>query len=105
MSRQKLLLKLSAYGITDNILKWIEKLLSTRIQQTKVGISLSDTVSLSSGVVQGSVLGPLLFLLYINDVVNVLNCDQCTFKMYGMTSKCTQTSVPQRTSQLVFSAN
>ena len=77
------MLKLAACGIADNLYNWIDNFLSRRTQQTRVGTSLSDTVSLSSGVVQGSVLGPLLFLLYINDVANLFDCDRCSCKMYA----------------------
>ena len=82
-SRKKLLIKLSAYGITGNLLQWTDSFLSNRTQQTRIGASLSDTVSLASGVVQGSVISPLLFLLFINDVGDLLCCDRCTCKLYA----------------------
>jgi hypothetical protein len=77
VSHQKLTIKLSAYGITGNLLKWIEYFLSNRTQQTKVGSQLSDIVSLTSGVVQGSVLGPLLFL-YVYLMMKLLKFLQMT---------------------------
>jgi len=83
VSRKKLLIKLSAYGITGNLLQWIDSFLSNRTQQTRVGASLSDMISLASGVVQGSVIGPLLFLLFINDIGDVLCGDRCTCKLYA----------------------
>jgi len=83
VSRKKLLIKLSAYGITGNLLQWIDIFLSNRTQQTRVGASLSDMISLASGVVQGSVIGPLLFLLFINNVGDLLCGDRFTSKLYA----------------------
>jgi hypothetical protein len=64
-SLQKLTIILSAYGISSNMFNWIEYFLSNHTQQTKVGSQMTEIVSLTSGGVQGSVLSPLLFLLYI----------------------------------------
>ena len=66
-----------------NLLTWIESFLPCRTQQARVGSALSQTVSLISGVVQGSVLGPLLFLLYINDVAGIFQNSKCTCKLYA----------------------
>ena len=78
----KLLSKLQHYGITDDLLRWIGSFVSGRTQRTKIGSAISDQVSLSSGVVQGSCIGPLLFILYINDVVGVIGKD-CQCKLYA----------------------
>ena len=65
--------KLSAYGITGSLLNWICDFLTARIQRTRVGTSLSNIALTISGVVQGSCLGPILFLIYINDVVDLFS--------------------------------
>jgi ribonucleases P/MRP protein subunit RPP40 len=83
VTREKLLIKLSAYGITGSLLKWIDSFLSNRTQRTRVGSSLSDSVNLTSGVVLGSVIGPLLFLLFINEISEFLCCDHRTCKLYA----------------------
>jgi len=83
VSRKKRLIKLSAYGITGNLLQWIVSFLSNRTQQTRVEASLSDMISLASSVVQGNVIGPLLFLMFINDIGDILCGDRCTCELYA----------------------
>ena len=75
--------KLQAYGIVGNLLAWIKGFLTCRTQQRRVGSVLSETVNLISVVVERSVLGPLLFLLYINGVAGIFQDDKCTLKLYA----------------------
>ena len=68
MPHQRLLLKLKAHGIGDGIIDWIEQWLTDRRQRITVDGEVSNRKSVLSGVPQGSVLGAVLSLTYINDL-------------------------------------
>ena len=72
---------LSHYGITDTNRSWLKSYLSDRIQVAFINGSLSTSMTIETGVPQGSILGPLLFLIYLNDLH--ISLEHCKVNMYA----------------------
>ena len=72
--------KLAFYGIRGALLRWIENFLTNRSQQVIINNKSSDHLPVLSRVPQGSVLGPLLFICYINNLPNNISS---TIRLYA----------------------
>nr|XP_012563445.1 unnamed protein product [Hydra vulgaris] len=83
---RRLLQKLESYGIEGNVLNWIKAFLSNRSQRVILGNTSSTWVKVTSGVPQGSVLGPMLFIIFINDLPEHINSENLC-KMYADNTK------------------
>ena len=69
-----LLFKIESLGIKGNLLLWVKSYLSGRKQRVVINGKQSTVLELKAGVPQGSILGPLFFLIFINDIVNDIGC-------------------------------
>ena len=76
-----LLNKLMLIGINDSSILWFRDYLANRLIVTQINNTLSDEQRISYGVPQGSILGPLLFVIYVNDIVKTV--DTCDIHLYA----------------------
>ena len=75
MSHQRLLCKLASYGVNGNLLRWIEDFLKDRWQIVMVNKVALKPVRVLNGIPQGSVFGSILFVIYIDEIPDVVQSD------------------------------
>jgi hypothetical protein len=90
MPHRRLLSKLSSYGIDQELINWIQAFLCGRTQCVKINKEYSDSKAVLSGIPQGTVLGPVLFVIFINDLPNVCN-NLCNLFMFADDAKLYKT--------------
>ena len=100
-----LIKKLEKAGIRDNMLRWCKNYLANRSQCTLANDVKSKLLPVTCGVPQGSVLGPLFFLVYVNDIEDAL--DTCGLKLYADDTVIYQSGVSKEeaTNKLQYSLN
>ena len=98
VNHQLLCKKLEFHGVRGVVLQWI-----TRSQFVSIGESNSDLLNVSCGVPQGSVLGPKLFILYVNDLCNISDRAKCFLFADDTNLLCSDTNIYQLFATVVAS--
>jgi len=84
---RRLLNKIFSFGLPIQIVNWIRSFLHNRFYKVIINSSLSDSYPVLNGIPQGSVLGPLLFIIYINDLADICIHDEIDIYLYADDAK------------------
>ncbi len=79
VNHRLLLDKLKGYGIASIVISWVECFLSRRTFQVNVNGTLSQIAKAINGVPQGSAIGPMFFVIYVNDLTDHLSADSLPY--------------------------
>ena len=88
VDHQLLLKKLSNFGVCGNLLSWFHNYLTDRHQKVTILGKTSRSIPVLSGVPQGSILGPLLFLVYVNDLLEKSTTSSVALDLFADDTKC-----------------
>ena len=87
-SHNRLILKFKSYGIDGVLLDWLKAFLTDRKQRVAVNDEYSEWTEVPSSVPQSSVLGPVLFVVYVNDQPGKVTGDTMLYMLYMMIRNC-----------------
>lgn len=104
INHELLLAKLYYYGLSDSAINWFENYLSNRSQIVKAGGQLSNEMSITKGVPQGSILGPLLFTIFTSDLPAALS-GNCSLHLYADDTQLYKSCLPTDINETVLSIN